>query len=50
VSKVSKGNAELKFILSDDQELIDFKPLEVLNGYSFQVALTVDDLNFLEKL
>lgn len=50
VSDVSKGCAELKFIVSSDHELSDFKPVEVLNGYSFEVALTVDDLNPLVSL
>ncbi|SHJ82744.1 Acetoacetate decarboxylase (ADC) [Dethiosulfatibacter aminovorans DSM 17477] len=50
ISSISKGDAELSFIMSNSHELKDFSPLKVTTGYSFQVALTVDDLKILESL
>lgn len=50
ISEISKGSAELNFVVSDNHELKDFEPVNVLGGYSFQVALTIDDLKPLVDL
>lgn len=50
VSAISKGDANLDFVMMSDHELSDFKPVKVHAGYRFEVALTVDDLELLEKL
>lgn len=50
VSPISKGNAELDFVVDSNNEFYDFKPTKVLCGYRFQVALTVDDIEVLKDL
>jgi len=47
ISPVWKGTASLKFHDHPNNELFDLKPISVLSGYKFTVALTVDDLEHL---
>lgn len=50
VSTVWKGDAELRVFDHPYLELPDLRPTEVLAGYRFACALTVDDLVLLEDL
>ena len=47
---IRKGTAGLKFLIGENNELSDFKPLRVKDGYQFEISLIVDDLKPLEKL
>jgi acetoacetate decarboxylase len=50
VSEVETGNADLRFMVPEGHELMDFTPLRVLKGYRFEVKLTVDDLEWVQAL
>ena len=50
VSPIWKGTAELALFDNPHNELFDLRPVSVMAGYRFTVALTVDDLKVLETL
>ena len=50
VSTIWQGPASLEIFDHPHNELFDLKPVSVIEGYKFSVALTVDDLVFLDHL
>lgn len=50
VSPIWKGDAELRIFDNPYLELPDLRPLEIIAGYRFDCAMTVDDLVFLRDL
>jgi hypothetical protein len=50
IGPIQRGDAQLTFTTDPTNELNDFRPVKVLNGYQFEVSLIVDDIKPLHKL